>query len=186
MPKVLWKRYMEDPDEFRKMIDRELGDKFKGERIKGERERREIRFSRERKLRFEARKHAKRCIEDLVFIVCNMHNVSRTPEKEFARIFTDDNSDALSRIGKARIDGLFGLPLIEYGQVWDLSCALQNIGIESDFLKLQRDKKYRTEMHHKLLATPKYSFLRNLSLELEKNTSIREVGKIDIRVPNGA
>ena len=178
MPKVLWKRYMKDPDEFRKIIDKELGDK-------GERERREIRFSRERKLRFEARKHAKRCIEDLVFIVENMGNVSDTPEKEFARIFTD-NSDAFSRVGKARLDGLFGLPSIYNKQAWDLSCALHSVGLESDFLRLQRDSKYREEMHYKMLDDPKYSFLRDIALQLEKNTSIREVGKIDIRVSKEA
>jgi len=139
----------------------------------------------ERKRLCDIRKRAKTCMKDLVFIVENMHNVAN-PAKQFARIFTDDNSDALSLIGKARMDGLFGLPSISVEQASLLVNALHMVGIESDFLRLQRDSKYREEMHYKMLDDPKYSFLRDIALQLEKNTSIREVGKIDIRVSKEA
>lgn len=182
MPRVVWKEYLKDPSEFRKKIDKELQEKHQNEK----QEQYKLKLGRERKLRFEARKHAKRCIKDLVFIVENMGNVSGTPEKEFARIFTDDNSDALSRIGKARIDGLFGLPSISVEQASLLVNALRMVGIESDFLRLQRDSQYRGEMHYKMLEYPNYSFLRDVALQLEETTSIREVGEIDIRVPKEA
>jgi hypothetical protein len=180
MPDTKWKQFMEDPKKFSERQRLKFKDRYKDLNRQYQEEREQ---NREKRMRCDIRKRARACIEHLVFIVSHMRNVSSAPEKEFARIFTDDTEDAFSLIGKARLDGLFGTPSIGDGQAFQLYGALNVARIESDLLRLQRDPEYRKEMHLKLLDTPNYAVLRSVSLDLEIIRSDREVGKLTIPGP---
>ncbi|MCJ7423545.1 hypothetical protein MUP01_04665 [Candidatus Bathyarchaeota archaeon] len=75
MPKTEWRNWLQ--------ID------LKSRRRAETQEERQMRMQRERKMRFEIRRIAQRAMKDLVLIMNYLPNVSKHPERDYARIFAD-------------------------------------------------------------------------------------------------
>jgi hypothetical protein len=122
-----------------------------------------------RNMMFEARKKAQKCIAWLVFLTENMPNVTDNPAKEYSRIFTPETVGKLKIVNKAINMGLLhtGEKLVLPDQVWKLSIALRNEGIEHDMYKLLKDKDYRNKMWRKLFPRDK---VRKIKEEIERQS----------------
>jgi len=131
LPKTAWKEFLRTPREPAPSIEE---------------------GNRQRKLLFDIRKRAKTCMEDLAFIVENMHNVA-DPSKQFARIFLDDTYKLMfEKVTQARRAGLlYGQPrLLTLNHILEMRSALSIAGIAYDWDRLANDLSYREELRAEL------------------------------------
>lgn len=106
----------------------------------------------ERKMRFEIRQRAQKCIEDLNFILTNLED-SKKSENEFAKIFENEKQYfSLIETMQHAYDKSYQVPIkLANHENWRaLKLALLAAGVKYDGDKALYDSNYRLEMVRKL------------------------------------
>jgi len=160
LPKVIWKKWMENHEPLT-LVSSDS-------------------YAKEGNMRFELRKRAKQCMEDLTFILENMDKVSKRPALEFRRIFSEEQTyrHTMRTIGEKWLESLLvgGPKLRSDWQLWELEVQLQLAGIPYNQKKFRTDTDYYLGKCEKL-RKKRFALERVLGSELKEGFPEDQLGK---------
>ena len=125
MPKVIWKKF-----------------------LKGEEK---LESNAKRKMLYEIRQRARRCMKDLTLIVENMENVTDKPAKQFVKIFTKEVYHPMHKavMDASRAGQLYKQDMVTDEQIPALILALHQAEITFD-PNILYNRSYRIDMSERL------------------------------------